>query len=246
MDTGKFINDLKYKTNQLKNDIKTKWILAIIGGIDPRLYEILTYKEKREASLSPWEYSKRGRLAGYAHDKLTTLKETVYEYANRKEQEIKENIEWQVKEVIKHIDNLPQDLIDHIEEALAYKILDAEDDMVERKYFKAGDSVQKLVLDLGKLDARISWYIEVLNKLGLNLDEDDYIGDLLIITKANDRIESNKSFEEGREKDGKWKKIESKENTKLEIWFQREITTILHANKQQKIWQIITSLQKNR
>lgn len=225
-----FIDTMQERKNQLKSDIKTKGILAIIERIDPRLYELLTYKEKREANLSPWEYSKRGKLAGYAHEKLTTLKETVFEYANRKEQEIKENIEWQVKEVLKHIDNIPQDLIDHIEEALAYKTLDAEDDMLEKKWFNVGDRVQKLVLDLGKLEARMSWYVENLNKLGLSLDEDEFIRDLLIITKANDTLEKNDLSDQ-----------KDRKNYNLEMWFQNKITTILDANKQQESLDTIAS-----
>lgn len=236
-------NSVRDRIEQFKYDLQTKWWFAVIEHIEPLLYKLFSYKEKKESSLKPGESSRMIKIASVTSDQLLKVQLMARDY-------YREAIEPEVKETIEHNIEayMDWDMLDDyvlvIKEKLStVRIVDeydfsnisseavrdtlaslaSEEKMKHKKSkFVPGENVQQIKIDLERVDARINEYAEMLARLNI-IDEET-------VQKVNKMLKplnaKENKWQPNAEKSEREIQI-NKMNYALEQWFQEKLRLII-------------------
>ncbi|MEI6425994.1 MAG: hypothetical protein WCO66_01440 [Candidatus Absconditabacteria bacterium] len=171
---------IKYIIDGVDNFLDTVTNTLITKGMGPTityagksLKAILSYKANNQIG------KKTERIMGYTEDKLTTLLTYLDEKNALLETEIKQDIEQKIDTYTPENDTISENDVEHI--IGAFVLVKDERDGKEKIQLHA---------DLKREDARICWYLEKFNELGIFFENENTLGrNLAMLCELNPAME---------------------------------------------------------
>ncbi len=177
---SKWGEKIKYIIDWVDNFLDTVTNTLITKGMGPTityagksLKAILSYKANNQIG------KKTERIMGYTEDKLTTLLTYLDEKNALLETEIKQDIEQKIDTYTPENDTISENDVEHI--IGAFVLVKDERDGKEKIQLHA---------DLKREDARICWYLEKFNELGIFFENENTLGrNLAMLCELNPAME---------------------------------------------------------